>query len=461
VRVAYLTLQRGDKLRSHPPLSFRRLSVAREERDNQFDQWTLLTAVIVSEMGVPSSAWVSAFKRVNLHPKHRLPVDVWLSTIFEQICASAGAQVDDPHGPAYLRSIEIPDFYNELRDSDKSELLALTASPFEWTNQSMCNFPQNLKTRFSEKGNFARFFKYRNEMDVAVRLGLALTTDLTPAVGLARLHQNVFADSAMAKQRATLQNLQYIRTVPHLKDAFNSFYNESGEKTEKHSASLVQEAIGGLITDALIPHGGGDRPTHRHNQFGEPEGVACIVNDPARLLKLRQENNMRKAMHEHNDNKKALKAAKALTKKQKKGDRDAKATKERVFFDLLVAADVVAALAPFAKCKPVTMTLLKTYVKEQGITKLAPKKGGRPMLVKFFEELCRNLVSACCVVLLVRISTPRHPSCRRTTKAPSPTPQKRQARHLGTNRCGCTFAVCPPINLPKYTFPHTLTLFSG
>lgn len=370
-----------------------RLSVLREIYTDQHDQWSLLLAVIVSERGVQPASWISAFKRVNLHPDHRLPIEVWLSKICAHIGSSAGAQADDPHGPAYLRNIQIPGFYSDLSDSEKATLMNLVALPFDFSKESMAAFPASLRSLLSKNDNLARIFAYRNGMAKAVELGLALDTDLTPTACLERLGDDAFEDRATAENKARLQNLDYLRSVPHLKSAYESFYGPFGcEKTAKHSQSDVQAAIGGLLEEAMLPSGGRGRATHRHNQFGEAEGSACIANEPGRLLLLHQETMLRAALEEIKGSKQASQDAKKATKSKKKAIKAAKRHEDAKFRDLLVSAGIVDVPEPFAKKSAVTVKVLKDYIKEQDIAKFAPKKGGRPALLLFFTEMCNNLV---------------------------------------------------------------------
>jgi hypothetical protein len=349
--------------------------------------------VITSEAGVTAAHWVSGFTKVNLHPKHRLPLSVWLSKIFAHICAAAGAQADDPLGPAYLRNIQVPPFYTDLRDDDKRQLLALTAPPFDWSAESLTALPAALQKLLLTGDNLYRYYKFHNQRAYAVELGHALPTDLTPAAALARLEADTFASRETTEKRAQFQNLVYIRTIPHLKDAFDSFYGPTGEKTDKHNSSSVQGAIGALLADAVAPSGAGGRATHRLDQFGLPEGTAVIANDPKRLRDLQQDANLHKAMQGHRLTKQATDKEKAAAKKHQQTQRAAKRAKEDVLWALLEEANVVDPAEPFAKRGNVTVLLLKKYLKVMEITQLAPKTGGKPRLVVFFEALCINLVS--------------------------------------------------------------------
>jgi len=343
-------------------------------------------------MGVPPSAWISAFKKVNLHPKHRMPLDVWLSKIFSHITVSAGALTDDPLGPAYLDTISVPKFYNKLSDNEKTQLMELTAPPYDWSVSGTSTFPPTLQSLLSTSTNLHDLFKFHNEMAAAVDLGLALDSDLTPASCIARLSEDAFVDRATAQQRALLQNLDYVRTIPHLKDAYDSFFNPSGEKTERHASSSVQQGIGRMLEDSVTPQGRGSRPTHKHNILGEPEGVACIVNTPARVLKLRQEANLRTFMTETATAKAKLKETKAEAKQQKTARTAAARAKEDELWCLLVSAGFAEAPSHFEKRPNVTVARLKGYLKDQGVLKFAPKTGGKPALVKFVEETCASMV---------------------------------------------------------------------
>jgi hypothetical protein len=53
------------------------------------DQWTLLSVVMAGQFGGRKEAWTAGFKRVNLHPHHKRPIEVWLSEINQSLVASA------------------------------------------------------------------------------------------------------------------------------------------------------------------------------------------------------------------------------------------------------------------------------------------------------------------------------------------------------------------------------------
>jgi hypothetical protein len=45
------------------------------------DQWFLIDVAIEALKKIKASAWIESFKKINLHPVHRVPFDVWLKKI--------------------------------------------------------------------------------------------------------------------------------------------------------------------------------------------------------------------------------------------------------------------------------------------------------------------------------------------------------------------------------------------
>ena len=56
--------------------------------NHELDQWSLIRVIACLEPYVPPEAWVRGFKRVNLHPKYAVGIDVWLSLKSEYIIAA-------------------------------------------------------------------------------------------------------------------------------------------------------------------------------------------------------------------------------------------------------------------------------------------------------------------------------------------------------------------------------------
>lgn len=124
-----------------------------------YDQWDVLSVVLTSHVGGWGHAWTSSFKRVNLHPNFRRPIEVWLSEIAAAIRAgeAVGMQTLDPNGPEYLRLIEVPTMYKDLPDVDQAELLELLRSPnFGWDKQSILDLPAKFVGLLEREGELSR-----------------------------------------------------------------------------------------------------------------------------------------------------------------------------------------------------------------------------------------------------------------------------------------------------------------
>ena len=61
------------------------LDVVRSMRKKVVNQWDLILICIHAFRKVGPEAWITSFKRVNLHPDHRLPFDEWIKKIESQI----------------------------------------------------------------------------------------------------------------------------------------------------------------------------------------------------------------------------------------------------------------------------------------------------------------------------------------------------------------------------------------
>ena len=151
------------------------------------DQWTLLIVVMASQLGGRSKSWINGFTRVNLNPKCRRPLQVWLDEISEALVKGGRAESVDPYGPEFLYMIKVPDFYSALSVVDR-ELLALLKDPFDWSFDSL----QQLPVRFLasiRKGErtLSKMFKFVKSMQTAVERGVADESDTLPAVALHRV----------------------------------------------------------------------------------------------------------------------------------------------------------------------------------------------------------------------------------------------------------------------------------
>ena len=88
------------------------------------DQWVLLAVVMAGQNGGRGEAWTSGFRRVNLHPKFKAPIEVWLSKISDALVAAGGTEQtnENPYGAQHLRLIKVPKFYADLSQDRKKTL---------------------------------------------------------------------------------------------------------------------------------------------------------------------------------------------------------------------------------------------------------------------------------------------------------------------------------------------------
>jgi hypothetical protein len=70
--------------------------------NQRLDQWGLLAVVACCAVKITPEDWINGFIRVNLHPKHMRPIDVWLSEISEHLLASSRLKT---HGKVHTQSL--------------------------------------------------------------------------------------------------------------------------------------------------------------------------------------------------------------------------------------------------------------------------------------------------------------------------------------------------------------------
>ena len=156
----------------------------------QVDQWSLLAVIMAGQQGGRGSAWTSGFKRVNLHPQHRLPIEVWLSKISDALVAAGGTELsnDSPYGEQHLRLIRVPAFYADLDDVKKMEMKTKVTDPsFDWSKEKIDSLPEWCVCLLRKSSNLLDLYKFTQHMQTCVQNGVALSTDLTPSEALSRL----------------------------------------------------------------------------------------------------------------------------------------------------------------------------------------------------------------------------------------------------------------------------------
>jgi hypothetical protein len=57
------------------------LDLIRPQIGVRLDQWHLIIIAIEASKNIKPTAWIDSFKKVNLHPQHRVPFEVWLRKI--------------------------------------------------------------------------------------------------------------------------------------------------------------------------------------------------------------------------------------------------------------------------------------------------------------------------------------------------------------------------------------------
>jgi hypothetical protein len=127
------------------------------------DQWMLLAIVLGGQDGGRGDLWTCGFKKVNLHPHHKVPIQVWLSRIADKLIASGGTEssIEDPYGPNYLKLILTPEFFLGLEHGDRLELLGLTSheNGFLWSPEEVELLPPKYLPVLLKADNLWNFYK--------------------------------------------------------------------------------------------------------------------------------------------------------------------------------------------------------------------------------------------------------------------------------------------------------------
>ena len=50
-------------------------------RQLKIDQWILISIAMVTQLNVAAEEWISSHKKVNMHPKHRIPFAAWMKEL--------------------------------------------------------------------------------------------------------------------------------------------------------------------------------------------------------------------------------------------------------------------------------------------------------------------------------------------------------------------------------------------
>jgi hypothetical protein len=148
-------------------LNFFRLPAIRDKSNivRILDQWCLLNVVMAGQVGGRGKVWETSFIHVNLHPHHKLPIDVWLSRIQDKIVASGAIDGGgkDPYGLQFLKLIKVPALVTNLSTDEHFELRNLTSAVgFDWTNDKLKELPTKYRVLLSQKGGLYKYFKFKN-----------------------------------------------------------------------------------------------------------------------------------------------------------------------------------------------------------------------------------------------------------------------------------------------------------
>jgi hypothetical protein len=391
------------------------------------DQWALLNIVMAGQVGGRGALWEKAFIRVNLHPHHKIPIDVWLSRIQDKIVAAGGTEKGaDPYGIQFLKIIKVPDFLEKLTQAEQSELRELVcAADFDWSYDKQQELPSKYRKLLNSKKGIWLYFKFKNSMVTALEKGLVLPGELTPGTALDRARE---AERNGAP--ATHQMTQKEQNKINMRDVGHSSYSRLGRpglsQMEKFKAICLhrsrferkdkypsrgtdlmctadqerrifnitpQDATIGAMLDGVLDINLGKRHAARQiNLLGEAEGVACIVNDPKRLLLLQQAATLSQSMAHLKQSRAAAKKNKGAAKSKKAAEKQAAENAESGVQELLKESAILPR-GPDASMK-LTVPALKEYVRKHKLKRFlpaVPKKESRPNLINFLQELCTQV----------------------------------------------------------------------
>jgi uncharacterized membrane protein YgcG len=389
------------------------------------DQYALIVIVMAGQAGGRGKAWTAGFIRVNLHPDHKIPMEVWLSNISERLVAAGGTErllSDAYSAEAYLRLVKVPEFFRELVPAEQEELRQLThKSVFDFGPDALRTLPLKYATQFKEKRNMYHFFQYRNSMDEAVRRGIALVEDIFPASALKRNRaQQAALPQVVLPQRE--QNKESMRDVgnysyritgkPGLppqkqfeaacqfrarfagKEAVPSSYLDLAFTPDQERVifkiSARDFSIGALLDTALDFNLGKGLAQRKINLLGELEGMACIVNTPERQRMLHQANQLGVSLAALKLSKREHAKKTHIERGVAKARKAAKNALESPIIALLTAAAVLPhGVGDKKPTNALNIAPMITYVKQMGFSlPKVTKPKARNNLVLFLSEYC-------------------------------------------------------------------------
>jgi hypothetical protein len=388
--------------------------------------------------GGRGALWTTGFIRVNLHPHHQMPIDVWLSKISDSLVAAGGTElgIQDAHNVEYLRLIKVPLFFSELEVSEQEGLRALTSAPsFDWNITALKELPPKYSQPLLKGKALSEYFTFTNHMLNAVERNLAEVTDLTPATAIKRL-------CAAAPQLDKEQD-QRSRNKNKLSEVGNFTYNihgrhghtddKTGEPTvaqlEKFASMCLhcnrfgsgipsafldleispdQErnvlqlsardmSIGAMLNSALDFNIGKGLAARKLNQLGEIDGVGCITNSPERLRRLRQAANLARGLEETKLSRAKERKRKAVEKKAIVETREASKARDAPIIALLTKDGLwppPSSVAGQRSRSSLTISTLMAYLKKHSLDNHLPRvrqPRSKPSLMVFFHKFCAQV----------------------------------------------------------------------
>ena len=276
------------------------------------DQWTLLCVFMTGQDGGRKEAWTAGFKRVNLHPKHMMPIEVWLSKISDALTAAGGTELSDQgYGSNFLRLIRVPTFFANLTQEKQLQLKTLTDDmTFDWSKEQLASLPDWCQHIFkNNEKTLVSYWNFSKLMSMSVRQGVAESTDILPTQALERAR---FAQLSAPKKKQEQTNKERVANAglgsyklfgesrcpkERFKHACLHRSRFAGNKLSTHldlhitpcqeriimEANSLDFSIGSFLSSGLDVNIGKRLSSRQLNLLGEIDGVACIANSPERL----------------------------------------------------------------------------------------------------------------------------------------------------------------------------------
>lgn len=408
-------------------------------------QWTLLLVVMAGQDGGRGKAWTSGFIRVNLHPKQRLPIEVWLSKISSALLAAGGTELsnENPYGVQHLRLIKVPEFYAQLPPFKQKELKDLLGTDsFDWSMDSIKALPEWCQSLFYKSDNLYEYFKFAKHMETCVQNNIALQSDLTPSDALRRLHQaspgppkasaapqsqkeqnrasmvrvglasydifsgqtftscckdkDVVCDVCFQQREAAFSEvcLQRSRNAGNTPSKSLLLCASPDQERAIFAANARDVSIGAFLDSALDVNLGKGLASRKLNLLGEIDGVAGIVNSEEGLRRRRQAAQLARSLEAIKLSKQQLKNRQKKDKQVKAAARKEKLQKEAPIFKLLTESGVLPWVVPGkAPSNQITVNALKKYISDHRISGFLPrvnKPSSKPSLMRFVGALCEQ-----------------------------------------------------------------------